>query len=336
VRVHRLSTSFLIAVTLLGTSGLAWAQGDEEGEAAPPSPAPPPSVRDVAAAYRGARFDECVTIARQLLDPKRPDHLTEPSDVDAATTYLGTCLVRTGRTKQAEDLFEQWIYAEFAKRNAVPAKPNVALYGAAAAEAYDVAYERVSARLEIERKKVLAARDKAKDDAAQLAKAEAERQAALLEFASHETVVTRNRRWIATVPFGVGQFQNGKPGLGWLFLTTEAAAAAVTLGGMVAEIELAAHAPNQVEGRREADNLLELNSGQDRARLTWVVGLYAFTALAAGGIAEAHLNYVPQFEEVRERPVPKELREPPKPQARVRIAPLGLPRGAGLGVTGRF
>jgi len=45
---------------------------------------------------------------------------------------------------------------------------------------------------------------------------------------------------------------------------------------------------------------------------------------------------VPQFEQKRKRSIPEELREPVRPQARVHIAPLGLPGGAGLGVTGTF
>ncbi len=341
MRVHPLSTLLLFAVTLLGTSGPARAQGGAADEAAEPdSPAEPElrerqTVRDVAAAYRAARFDDCVTTARRLLDPQAPDRLTEPSEIDATTTYLGTCLVRTGRTAQAEGLFEQWIY-DGAKRNAVPAKPNVALYGSGAAEAYDVAYQRVSARLELERREALLARDKAKNDAERLAAAEAERQAALLEFAATESVLTVNRRWVASVPFGVGQFQNGKPGLGWLFLTTEAVALGITLGGLGAELELAAHAPDQAGSRREAEDPLDLGDSQDRARVTWVVGMYAFAALAAGGIAEAHLNFVPQFEETRKRPVPKALREPPQPKNQLRLVPLGWSRGAGVGLVGHF
>jgi hypothetical protein len=289
----------------------------------------------VAASYRAARFEDCVASARRLLDPKDPSHATEPAEIDAATTYLGTCLVRTGRTTQAEALFEQWIY-DGAKRTAVPSKPNVMIYGAAAAEAYQVAYRRVSARLEIERQKALQASKQEKEDADERERAEAERQQALLELASTETVVTQNRRWLASVPFGVGQFQNGKPGLGWLFLTTEALALGVTLGGMVAEIEYAAHAPNQADNGREADSAFDLSTSQDRARVTWVAGLYLFTALAAGGIVEAHLSFVPQFEQQRKRQVPKELRESVEPKTRVRLAPFNVRGGGGNGITGHF
>ena len=162
------------------------------------------------------------------------------------------------------------------------------------------------------------------------------RQAALLELASHETVVVENRRWLASVPFGVGQFQNRKPGLGWLFLTSEAAAFGVTLGAMVVQIELESHSPQQRDPSREVNSPTDLSLKLDRAQKTWVVGFYAFTALAAGGIAEAHLNYVPRFEEERKRPIPPELREPIHPQARVRVGPLALPGGAGLGVLGSF
>ena len=59
------------------------------------------------------------------------------------------------------------------------------------------------------------------------AKAEAERQKAALrlamleKLASEETVTSGSSRWLALVPFGVGQFQNGQTALGWTFLATE-------------------------------------------------------------------------------------------------------------------
>jgi len=310
----------------------ALAQPVEERE---PPPPPGVDVRDVAAAYRAARFEDCVLLAKRLLDSNSPDQLTEPNEVDAATTYLGTCLVRTGHTTEAEKLFEQWIY-DGAKRNAVPSKPNVAVYGSGAAEAYEVAYGRVSARLEAERKAALAVRDKAKDDAEQLRQQEAGRQQALLELARSETVVTENRRWLACVPFGVGQFQNDKPGLGWLFLTTETAAFGVMLGGMAAEIELGTHGGGQTDQSREASDLPSLSTKSDRARATWVIGMYTFAALGAGGILEANLNFVPRFERQRKRPIPKEFREPTVPKKQVRVGPFGVPGGVGLGVAASF
>ena len=37
---------------------------------------------------------------------------------------------------------------------------------------------------------------------------------------SEETVIHGNSRWLALVPFGVGQFQNRQTALGWTFLAT--------------------------------------------------------------------------------------------------------------------
>ena len=47
------------------------------------------------------------------------------------------------------------------------------------------------------------------------------RLALLEELAGTETVVERHSRWLALVPFGVGQFQNGQTADGWLFLVGE-------------------------------------------------------------------------------------------------------------------
>lgn len=50
----------------------------------------------------------------------------------------------------------------------------------------------------------------------------------LEKLASRETVVVVHSRWSALLPFGIGQFENGKSSLGWFFLITEGAAVLTT------------------------------------------------------------------------------------------------------------
>lgn len=317
----------LVAAAVGGAARGALAQTPEPGTASSAGD----GLTELASLYGATRFEDCVATARRLLDTTNPEHLTARTDVDTATKYLGTCLLRTDRGEEATALFEEWIYAG-AKRNAVPSRPYVAQFGAEVADTYDVAYGRVDARLNRERQAELAKVEDERDDQERVIAAEAKRQAALLKLAEEQVVVTQNRRWLASVPFGVGQFQNGDRGLGWLFLVSEAVTLGVTVGGVLTEIELATLADSpRVDGVR-------LNQSLDRARLTWTVSSYAFAAIVAAGVVQAHAAYVPEFRRVERRVVPDALRKPavPPPKARVGVGAIPVPGGAGLGVVGRF
>src|SRR5512145_1407211 len=85
-------------------------------------------VPQVAGFYRATLFEDCVVAARRLLDPESPDRLKDQNEIDTATKYLGACLIRVGKRDEAVQVFEDWIY-EGSKRNAIPSRPVVELYG---------------------------------------------------------------------------------------------------------------------------------------------------------------------------------------------------------------
>jgi hypothetical protein len=122
-----------------------------------------------------------------------------------------------------------------------------------------------------------------------LAALEQARVARLEHLAQQETLVLRNRRWMASVPFGVGQFQNGKPGLGSLFLVTEGALVMTAIIAVSRELSL----HSQADGGKGVSERVELiNSSLNTARSVplWAIG--SFLLIAAAGVAEAHLNFV--------------------------------------------
>jgi hypothetical protein len=149
--------------------------------------------------------------------------------------------------------------------------------------------------------------------------------------ASERSIVEKNSRWIATIPFGVGQFQNGSNTLGYTFLISETLLAGTTLASIL------------VIGYQY--QLLEdpTNSGEDisrNARLAYRVQFatsWALLAVAAGGVVEAQLNFVGQTERTEPRPLPPELRKRGG-NAGVTVRPWvrALAGGAGVGVTGSF
>jgi hypothetical protein len=169
--------------------------------------------------------------------------------------------------------------------------------------------------------------------AAERAAAERARVRRLEEYARQELTTIRNERWVAMVPFGVGQFQNRDTALGWIFLGTEAALAATALTSLIVIFDLNA----QIDD--EAIDTAQLNQRLDAWYQVLVLSSWGFVGVAVGGIVQAQIAFQPEFREVRKRPLPRDVRPPPAtkpPQAFVRPAPVPLPNGLGFGLTGRF
>ena len=115
--------------------------------------------------------------------------------------------------------------------------------------------------------------------------------------------VERAPRWLAFVPFGVGQFANRQPVAGGLFLGFEvafAAASAVTLAvhqGLVAPQGTTIQGPEN-QGRAALATQMEV--------LNYVsLGLLAATVIA--GVIHANVGWVPERVRETRRPLPREL-----------------------------
>lgn len=145
------------------------------------------------------------------------------------------------------------------------------------------------------------------------------RYAALKTFAGDEQVVTTHSRVIASLPFGIGQFQNGDTTLGVLFLTTE------TIALATAAISYGIH---ESIPRQPAD-VDKARSAESQSRIINLIGVSAFVALFGGGIAQAHIAFVPDERETRPRALPKTF---------VRLEPVFAPLvgGATFGLAGSF
>jgi hypothetical protein len=172
--------------------------------------------------------------------------------------------------------------------------------------------------------------------AAKRARQERDRIASLEELASQEIVVERNRRWLATVPFGVGQFQNGDAALGALFLTSETLLAATALTAV--SVQLSLYSAAEGGTRLDAGQAREINENLRTAQTIFLASSAGFLATAVAGIVEAHLSFVPEKPAgVRKR----SSEEPPtsRKEPRGGAASFGagpLPGGAHVGLTGVF
>jgi hypothetical protein len=131
--------------------------------------------------------------------------------------------------------------------------------------------------------------------------------------------VHKNSRWVAMVPFGVGQWQNGERKLAIALGTTEALLGAASLSLW---ITLQVRYPSGLVPNNEAQLVNYLNGFQ--------IGLgAAFWGTVIIGIIEAQARFVPEVVHTRELP------SKPK-QTSWNLLPLLSPTTVGLGVQGAF
>jgi hypothetical protein len=235
---------------------------------------------------------------RVLLDPR--SGLKERSIISQARMYLGASLLVQGKKEEASEVFEKLVLDD------PTFDPDPLSFPG---EAINMFIDVRSSLLEQIRKAQQAA---AKLAAEKKAREEAEREAQRVWLekvkmqAAEEKITVRHNRVVASLPFGAGQFQNGQPALGWLFLGTEVAAiagTAVTYGMYVY-----ARSRENEELRRPDGDLTQLAPQyHQRAEDLRVANLSfagAFVALAAIGIAQAHIAYVPESAEKKKRDLP--------------------------------
>jgi hypothetical protein len=146
--------------------------------------------------------------------------------------------------------------------------------------------------------------------------------------ATEEKVTEVHSRWVALVPFGAGQFQNGDRALGWTFLGLEAglvAATLVTLPIYLTDLQYRTEAFSQGDRVRAQEYI-------DRAVAVRIVDLSlagAFAGIAITGVVQAQAVFVPDKVEVKKRAIPDVAWQPT-------VAPSADGRGGVVGIGGSF
>jgi hypothetical protein len=276
----------------------------------------------VVSLYEAGKYSECAAGLVKLLAPDAEQRLRDPGIVGTARIYHAACLIGSGSPEAADEPLRQAIRSNMQMRppdSLVFPPPVIERFLRVRQSLYDEIKQAEEERVEQARK--------ASEQQAARERAERARVLELERLAARETLVVRNRRAIAMVPFGVGQFQNGEEGLGWVFLTSEVALAATALTSLGMQSYL------QVE----ADRLK--NPDNDSVLRTWhsllVVSSYGLLGVAAAGIVQAQIAFVPEVREERSRSLPDRLR---KYSSAGRLS-AGLkvqPDAVFLGVSGKF
>jgi hypothetical protein len=124
----------------------------------------------------------------------------------------------------------------------------------------------------------------------------------LIELASVERVEQVRSRWVAMLPFGIGQFQNDHSGLGLVLAVSEGSLLAIGTVTFILHESLRHQHPTLA--LRDNARLAEA-----AFRYTNQISLGLFAAVAVTGIIDAQLRFTPSHGYDRRRPLPDDLKE---------------------------
>jgi hypothetical protein len=266
-------------------------------------------------AYVAHKYADAEARLRALLDPATGD-LKDPDNIADARMYLAAILVEQGKRAEAGDVFDK-LLLDKPDYAADPLRVSIEATNAlidARTRLHDTLARLQSERVQREQA------DKAK---AELARQQAALRLAMLEkLAGEERLVDRNSRWLAALPFGAGQFQNGQDGAGWVLLSTEALL--LVSSGVAAAVSIYDQAQSNDALLRQ-DNAAARVYNENARTAAYVDAALAggFLLTAIGGVVHAQLTFVPERVTVRKRDLP-----------RLSLAPFVGPTG--IGVMGQF
>jgi hypothetical protein len=284
-------------------------------------------------AFLGKQYLEAEARYRAMLDPKTGT-LQSPALVTQARFDLGATLVMLDRKPEAFEEFRLVLLAN------PQFDPDPLAFSTVVLDAFTEA--RGKYREEIR----AAAEKRALEEKLRREREEADKrrlkayQAALEKQAAEEKITERRSRWIALVPFGVGQFQNRQDELGVIFLTGESAlivGTVITWGIQLSNARTASDLAQQGSTNEAAGYQNRANA----AAVTNYVFAGSLLVTAIVGIVQAQVAFVPETVTVRKRPLPVMPQNGNGASVSFSLAPLPgtaeSPLGGGmLGLSGRF
>jgi tetratricopeptide (TPR) repeat protein len=293
--------------------------------------------------YNAGQYEEAAERFAAMLDPENPPcdrgpsepgdkpcRITDPDLIARARSFAAASLVALQRTAEADAYIEK-ILLDNPTFTPDPAVPIEVVDRITAVRA------RIGAQIEAAAKRKADAARAARL-AAQKAREEERRWIAdLSQLAGRETIVERRSRWVALLPFGAGQFQNGDTALGWTFLISEAlmgsasVVSAVVVAGYEGVDTTAKSAPAAAGEAESSVDVDQLNNQIATATAINRVAFGAWAAITVAGIIHAQVTFVPQVTTYRPRTIP-----PPPPSFTARPSVAVLPGGVSVGLSGRF
>ena len=267
-----------------------------------------------------------------LLDPQLPP--CESAPIAGRCHLTSVELVERARARDAASLLalQRGVEAERLIGAILRANPNYVPSPATFPQEVIDRFNTVRASLDAELRAIAEQRAReadAKRLAAQKAHDDEEAWIAdLQKLAGKERRVDQNSRWIALVPLGIGQFQNGDVRLGVTFALGEAALGGTSLVTVAIIQSLAKTNLNQCTPSGACPSYSKLNASITTATVVNQVSFTAWAALTLAGVIQAQVAFVPEKVTYHDRPIP------PRP----RLVPVAVPvsHGVSVGLAGTF
>ncbi|MCH2108438.1 MAG: hypothetical protein MK135_03860 [Polyangiaceae bacterium] len=284
--------------------------------------------------YTLGEYQACSEALTPLVSEGSPQIFADPDLLERGRLYLATCLLLQSKRESARRALRAALDADplMARPDDLTFPPPlIRLFS----EVRKEVEEQISKKEEDELVRLRLEQERAK----RLEEERRRREVRLYELASQETVVAEGSRWIAALPFGAGQFQNGHQGWGFFFLTAEVVTGSTALASTIILADLnQQYIDSEIVGGGPPLNANEFNRKKKAALTTLTVATWTWIGVTLAGIADAQIRFLPERHlGARTRPLPKDL-QPPKDPEESRVEPLAgwLPGGGFVGLRGAF
>lgn len=264
------------------------------------------------ASYDAQRYAEAVQKLELLVGGETP-RLTTRAIILEARKYLGASYLFVARRADAERQFTLLLGDD----------PQYQLDPTTFPAEVREVFATVRARLEGEARERAAAHDREEaarraEEAARLLR-DADRLEQLRVLAETETFVEEHDRWIAALPFGIGQFQNGHTGLGIAFAVAEGAltATAITMASLHYALP---SSTGYIDFEHPTLDMAEVRRLEAAYSVTNYLAMGVLAAVLVVGLVDAELRFVPSVTRTRPRAVAPAA-QPETPSATLSVGP---------------
>ncbi|MBW2376870.1 MAG: hypothetical protein JRF55_12925 [Deltaproteobacteria bacterium] len=230
-----------------------------------------------------------------------------------ARKYLGATYLFLGKSEAAREQF----------RSLLEEDPDYDIDPVAFPEAVVQTFQEVKREVSAERARKdaleAARRKRERSDEVEELIRQQQRIQMLEELAAAETVEKVNSRWIAALPWGIGQFQNEDRKLGIMFAVTESAFMAASIATFIGHNSLRDEnpAPSEIERATRVEKALRIGN--------WV-SVGALLSFYVAGVVEAEVRFKPVIRTTRPRELPQDVQRPQSSGPQIRLD-LGLTGG---------
>jgi hypothetical protein len=282
--------------------------------------------------YMAGSYEQCTSELEQFLRPDHPERFTDLGVVERGRLYYSTCALLLGDRDKARQGLRVAL-----EENPLMSSPDSLTFPPPLVSLFLEVRDEVQQLItDQERQQVLVLR-RENESARRKAEERRHREEQLEQLAAEETIVRSNSRYIAVLPLGAGQFQNGSPVLGTVLLVSESLAVAMSI------TSLAVLTTIENRAQKQTTNPEHYNKQTQTLYQTMKWSTYSALALYALGVLEAQLNFKAEIRvESRKRPLPPEITGTSSGAYRsgieLRVMPsFGLlPQGALFGAQGSF